>query len=313
MDRLQEQRLGEPLHRLTPDPGRQCRWQIECEPTDDVAFGDRLLPPDRGEFAEDAPARPGRGSQQLGVAEHRLRAGVGQEQVDVHARGRGEGSSRTGERSRSVAGPLHGIGSTEDRGHASRGQDVDRVLVESEPGGSCDGGIGPLLQDPFERLIAQSPLVLEMRPEASGKERRESRSRERHGVHAHPRARDDRSQTVQDLGRDAGDLVGLLDGPPHRSARIRRPPVAAGRERRGTRSGRTRPGISAPSRRSAIASTWATMPSLASRVASNPASIMIPSGEKATGVAISVHHEKSTRRCGFLAMWIAAVVMAAIS
>ena len=148
---------------------------------------------------------------QRGVAQHRLCPWVRKDQVDVHARGRGERGSRIGSEVVGLRWPIHGIGSTQDRAHSSSGQHVDRTLVEGEPGRSRDGGIGPLLEEPFERFVAQSPLLFEMRSETGGQQGRESRRRERHRVHAYTRARDDRAEAVHGLSRDARDDVALLE------------------------------------------------------------------------------------------------------
>ena len=65
--------------------------------------------------------------------------------------------------------------------------------------------------------------------------------------------------------------------------------------------------------RSRSASTCATIPPPDSRVLSKPRSIKVPSGPNAIGVATSVHQENQTGFSGGWKMWIAAVVIEAVS
>ena len=151
-------------------------------------------------------------SRRSGELRSLVAPGSGSRSVTVAAGGQEDrGSGRRGEVV-VLEWSLHRVRRAQDRGRAACGHRVDRRLIECEPGGTRDRGIGLLAEDPFECCVPETPLGVEMRRQARGEQRGKPRSCERHRMHPDLRRGDD-----------------LLDAPQRLARRLRRRRVAGDR------------------------------------------------------------------------------------
>ena len=168
----------QPSEERAPEPRGQPRGEQHADPARGGRH--RRFLPDGGELAERRLGGSDRVLQEPGLGEQRLRAGVGEHQVDRLPADRQRGGGRGSELVR-LGRTLDRVGVAEDRRCPERGERGHGRVVQRPLRGSGDGGGGVHAQDLLHHRVPRRLLGGEIRGETAREQRGDGRGGERHG------------------------------------------------------------------------------------------------------------------------------------